>query len=243
MLYEVITPYAPVPPILEDINTRILPELRSKFPGITIEAQGQQRQSNESMAELRKLYIIALILILMIIMLHFRSVSQSFIIILMIPLSWIGAMWGHGLEGIPVSMLSVWGMVALSGVIVNDAVVFLSKYNLNLQSGMKQFNALHEAGTSRLRPILLTTITTSVGLYPIIFEKSFQAQFLKPMAVSLAYGVFIGTGFTLLFFPSLIMVLNDVRVLRRWIWTGVRPDKEEVEIAMKHLKIEKEIQS
>ncbi len=240
---DLTDPYAPVPPILEDINTRILPELRSKFPGITIEAQGQQRQSNESMAELRKLYIIALILILMIIMLHFRSVSQSFIIILMIPLSWIGAMWGHGLEGIPVSMLSVWGMVALSGVIVNDAVVFLSKYNLNLQSGMKQFNALHEAGTSRLRPILLTTITTSVGLYPIIFEKSFQAQFLKPMAVSLAYGVFIGTGFTLLFFPSLIMVLNDVRVLRRWIWTGVRPDKEEVEIAMKHLKIEKEIQS
>jgi multidrug efflux pump subunit AcrB len=140
-------------------------------------------------------------------------------------------------------MLSAWGMVALSGVIINDAVVFLSKYNLNLQSGMKLREAIYEAGLSRFRPILLTTITTTVGLYPIILERSFQAQFLKPMAVALAYGVLIGTSFILLFFPSLIMFLNDIRVLRKWIWTGTKPTREEVEIAVKHLDIEKEIQS
>jgi multidrug efflux pump subunit AcrB len=176
-------------------------------------------------------------------MLHFRSISQSIIIILMIPLAWMGAAWGHGIEGIPVSMLSAWGMVALSGVIINDAVVFLSKFNLNLQQGMKMVDALYEAGVSRFRPILLTTITTTVGLYPIILEKSFQAQFLKPMAVSLAYGVLIGTGFILLFFPALIMFLNDARVAWRWLWTGKRPGREEVEIAVRHLNIEKEIQS
>lgn len=240
---DLTDPYAPVPPILQKLDETTLKELTAKYPGVKIEFQGQQRRSSESMGELRKWYMIALFVILILIMLHFRSISQSLIIILMIPLSWVGAVWGHSIEGIPVSMLSAWGMVALSGVIINDAVVFLSKYNLNLQSGMKLRDALYDAGISRFRPILLTTITTSVGLYPIIFEKSFQAQFLKPMAVALAYGVFVGTAFILLFFPALIMFLNDIRVARRWIWTGIKPSREEVEVAVKHLEIEKEIQS
>ncbi|MBN1598169.1 MAG: efflux RND transporter permease subunit [Bacteroidales bacterium] len=236
---DLTDPYAPVPPVLESIDKNILMDLKTKFPGIRIQAQGQQRSSEESMQELIHLYIIAIVIIVFIVMLHFRSVAQSFIIILMIPLSWIGAVWGHGIEGIPVSMLSAWGMVALSGVIINDAVVFLSKYNLNLQEGMKQCEALYQAGISRFRPILLTTITTSVGLYPIILEKSHQAQFLKPMAVALAYGVLIGTGFILLFFPALIMFLNDVRVTMNWLWKGKRPAREHVEVAIRHMKIEK----
>lgn len=238
---DLTDPYAPVPPILNKMEETTLKELQVKFPGVKIQYQGQQRMSSESMNELWKVYIVVLVIIIFIIMLHFRSVSQSFIIILMIPLSWIGAAWGHSIQGIPVSMLSAWGMVALSGVIVNDAVVFLSKYNLNLQDGMNIREAVYQAGISRFRPILLTTITTSVGLYPIILEGSFQAQFLKPMAVALAYGVLIGTGFILLFFPAMIMFLNDIRVVRKWIWTGVRPTREEVEIAVKHLEIEKEI--
>ena len=153
----------------------------------------------------------------------------------------MGASWGHGIEGIPVSILSAWGMVALSGVIINDAVIFLSKFNLNMQEGMKFRDALYNAGISRFRPILLTTITTTAGLYPIILQKSFQAQFLRPMAVSLAYGVLIGTGFILLFFPALIMFLNDVRIAWQWLWTGKRPSREEVQIAIKHMKTEKEI--
>lgn len=239
---DLTDPYAPVPPILDEIDRNILTELRAQFPGITIQEQGQQRSSQESMTELVKLFIIAFIIMVLLIMLHFRSVLQSFIIILMIPLSWVGASWGHGVQGIPVSLLSFWGMVALSGVIINDAVVFLSKYNLNLQQGMKLREAIFEAGLSRFRPILLTTITTTVGLYPIILEKSFQAQFLKPMAVALAYGVLIGTMFILLFFPALIMFLNDVRVTMRWLWRGIRPGREEVEVAIRHMKIEKEIQ-
>ena len=231
---DLTDPYAAVPPILEKIKKGALKEIEAKYPGIRVEFQGQQRSSNEATGELKKLYILAIIIIAIIIMIHFKSLGQSLIILLMIPLSWLGAAWGHGFEGIPVSMLSAWGMVALSGVIINDAVVFLSKYNLNLREGLTVRQAVLEAGTSRFRPILLTTITTTVGLYPLILETSFQAQFLIPMAVSLAYGVLIGTSFILLFFPALVMVSNDIRVWANWLWTGNKPSAESVEKAIKY---------
>ena len=126
-------------------------------------------------------------------------------------------------------MLSAWGMIALSGVIINDAVVFLSKYNSLLLEGEKVETAAFNAGISRFRAIVLTTITTSVGLYPLIFADSFQAQFLIPMAISLAYGVAVGTGFLLVLFPGLIICLNDVKRLLKWLWTGNKPNAEEVE--------------
>ncbi len=218
-----------VPPILENIEKNVLPSIRSNYPDVKMEYQGQQKSSRESMDELQKYYIIAMILIFMILMLHFRSFGHSAIILLMIPLAWIGSAWGHGLHGKPLSILSAWGMVALSGVIINDAVVFLSKYKNSLREGMKVKKAVYEAGISRFRPILLTSVTTSVGLYPIILEKSFQAQFLIPMALSLVYGVMIGTIFIMIIFPSLIMVLNDLKVGIRWLWIGKRPKRKRVE--------------
>jgi multidrug efflux pump subunit AcrB len=169
-------------------------------------------------------------------MVHFKSVSQALIIIAMIPLAWLGSAWGHGIEGLPVSMLSVWGMVALSGVIVNDAVIFLQKYNLFLLQGLSVKEAVFNAGLSRFRPIVLTSITTVIGLYPIIWEGSFQAQFLKPMAVALAYGVLFGTMFILIFFPVLILMVNDLKVAFRWLWTGTKPDKRSVEKAIIYSK-------
>jgi Cu/Ag efflux pump CusA len=125
-------------------------------------------------------------------------------------------------------------MVALTGVIINDAIVFLAKYDGLLVQGKKVKEAVIEAGKVRLRPIILTSITTTVGLFPIILEKSVQAQFLIPMAISLAYGVAIGTVFILIFFPILIMLLNDVRVFVRQFMTGVRPEREDVEVAIIH---------
>ena len=150
--------------------------------------------------------------------------------IAMIPLGWLGAMWGHGLEGFPVSILSAWGMIALSGVIINDAVVFLAKFNsLIKDDGMTVKQAAYQTGLARFRAILLTSITTVVGLYPLIKETSFQAQFLIPMGISVAYGVLIGTIIILLFFPVIILVFNDVRRLAKWMWTGQQPIKEDVE--------------
>lgn len=220
---DLVDPYEPVPPILAKINSDIVPEIKAQFPGVRLEYQGQQKSSNEAVADMQKLFTIAFGIIILILIIHFKSVSHAAIIIMMIPLSFLGSAWGHGLHGHPISILSAWGMVALSGVIVNDAVVFLSKYNSLLLEGHKVEDAAYTAGKMRFRAIMLTTITTVLGLYPIILETSFQAQFLIPMAISLAYGVMVGTGFILIFFPVLILTLNDTKL---WIKNFFR-DKEE----------------
>ncbi len=226
---ELEDPFASVPDIIAQIDTEIMPEVLSRFPGIRYTYQGQQRYSREAIAKIRIYYLIAFMVIIFILIFHFKSVDKTLIIIAMIPLSMLGVFWGHGIHGKPLSIISLWGMVALTGVIINDAIVFLAKYDGLLAQGYKVKQAVMEAGKSRLRPILLTTITTSVGLFPIILEKSIQAQFLIPMAISLAYGVAIGTVFILIFFPVLIMLLNDVRRLTRYIWTGTKPEPEDVE--------------
>jgi multidrug efflux pump subunit AcrB len=151
---------------------------------------------------------------------------------MMIPLAWLGSAWGHGIEGVPVSLLSAWGMIALSGVIINDAVVFLAKYNTFLIEGFPVKEAVYKAGLARFRAIALTTVTTVAGLYPLILEKSFQAQFLIPMAVSLAYGVLFGTAFILIFFPVIILALNDLNRVMKWIFKGKWLSREQVEVAV-----------
>ncbi|WP_461636937.1 efflux RND transporter permease subunit [Labilibaculum euxinus] len=234
---ELIDPSEPVPPILDYIETTILPDLEAKFPSVRPEYQGQQKRSAEDIHELKIYFSIAFMLIVFIVMIHFRSFTQGIIILLMIPLGWMGSAWGHGIEGYPVSMLSVWGMVALSGVIINDAVVFLSKYNSLIAEGMEPEPAVKAAGRARFRAIILTTITTSVGLYPLILENSFQAQFLIPMAIALVYGVLIGTLFLLLFFPVLILILNDIRRITKGIWEGEKISPRDVEPKVKESKV------
>ena len=229
---DLVDPYAPVPPILTEIRESIIPGITAKYHGIRVIYQGQKKESDEARRDLLRFFGVAFAIIVLILMIHFKSFSQPTIILMLIPLAWVGASWGHGIEGIPVSMLSLWGMVALSGVIINDAVVFLSKYNSNLLEGMLVEEAVYEAGTARFRAILLTSITTVAGLYPIVLEGSFQAQFLKPMAIALAYGVLFGTLFILLFFPALILVLNDIKVWLKWLWTAKKPEKEQVETAV-----------
>lgn len=234
---ELVDPDASVTSILAQVNSTIIPQLKARFSGIQLASQGQQREQQRSMDDLSKGYAVAFALILLILMIAFKSFEQPFLILLMIPLSILGAVWGHGIHGKPVSMMSIFGIVALSGVIVNDAVVFLSKYNrLLVEEGLKVREAIVKAGKTRLRPIILTTLTTSIGLYPLILEKSFQAQFLIPTAISLVYGVAFGTLFILIFFPALILILNDLRQGLRQLWHGYRIEREEVEIAVVHSK-------
>ncbi|QZT36478.1 efflux RND transporter permease subunit [Halosquirtibacter xylanolyticus] len=239
---DVVDPKSSVTDILTEIQKSDLVELQKRFPTVKIESQGQQKESKEAMDTVSFYYSIAFFIIVTILMIHFKSFQQPLLVLMMIPLAIIGAFWGHGLCGKPVSLLSVWGIIALTGVIINDAVVFLSTYNSNILDGDMPEHAIHKAAKSRLRAILLTTLTTSIGLYPLILEKSFQAQFLIPMAVSLAYGVAFGTLFILLFFPSLVMILNDARraskglrvTIKRYIDTGKwewhTPSAREVEI-------------
>ncbi|MFW5901264.1 MAG: efflux RND transporter permease subunit, partial [bacterium] len=229
---ETVDPYASVPEILDQIDREIMPELKAKYSGIRHMDQGQAKASNEALSRVGGYFLIAFILIIFIMILHFKSVNQTVIILAMIPLSMLGVFWGHGIHGKPISIISLWGMIALTGVIINDAIVFLAKYDNLLLKGQKVKDAIVEAGKLRLRPIILTSITTTVGLFPIILEKSVQAQFLIPMAISLAYGVFIGTIFILIFFPVLIMLLNDIRVYIRYLWTGTKPEREDMEVAV-----------
>ncbi|MCK4664049.1 MAG: efflux RND transporter permease subunit [Bacteroidales bacterium] len=226
---DLVDPYESVPPILQKIREDIVPKVKAKYSGVDIQHQGQQRRSDEAQSEMMKYFGIAFAIIILILMIHFKSASQALIVIMMIPLAWLGSIWGHGVEGFPVSMLSAWGMVALSGIIINDAVIFLAKYNSLLLEGQKVIDAVYNAGIARFRAIVLTTITTVMGLYPLIMENSFQAQFLIPMAIALAYGVLFGTAFILLFFPSLILVLNDIKIWTRWLWNGILPTRESVE--------------
>ncbi len=229
-------PFAEVPPILASIQNNIIPELKALYPSVNIDYGGQSKESNRAGQEIGVFFGGAFLLIFFILMITFRSSYQALLIVLMIPIGWFGAMFGHGIESwisgreLPVSLLSVWGMVALSGVIINDAVVFLSKFNsLIKDDGLTVYNAAFEAGMARFRAIILTSLTTVVGLYPLIKETSFQAQFLIPMAISVAYGVLIGTFVILMFFPVLILIFNDVRRFVKWMWTGERPIREEVE--------------
>lgn len=220
--------------ILEQIKTEIIPQLKRNFPGLSVEYQGQQKESARSSDDLLKYFPPAFLAIVFLLMIHFKSFEQPLIILILIPISILGAIWGHGIHGKPLSVLSLWGVVALTGVIVNDAVVFLSKFNSNIVEGGDVRQSIIDAGKTRLRPILLTSITTSLGLFPIILEKSFQAQFLIPMAISLVYGVAFGTLFLLLFFPALVLILNDIR---RWVrkhYYGREFTRREVEIAWIH---------
>lgn len=229
----------PVVPIIEDLEKAVLPEIQSKFPTVRYEYQGQLKSSKEDSQELVNTYAIAFLLIIMVLMLHFRSFTQAAIVLAMIPLGIIGAMWGHGIEGQTISMFSMLGMVALSGTIINDAVVYLSKFNQDLKNGMKFNDALINAGKSRFRPILLTTLTTTIGLYPMILETSPQSRFLVPVAISLAYGIMIGTVFILTILPVLVKVVNDIRRMKKWILTGKKPSREEVENVFTEIESEK----
>ncbi len=156
---------------------------------------------------------IALVVMFTILMFLLKSYMQTLMIMSLIPLGVIGAVMGHYIIGIPVSILSFLGLVALAGIIINDSVVLVDKYNNLLKSGMNVPDALLEAGMARFRPIVLTTITTAAGLAPIIFLRSEQGQFLIPMAVSVAFGLIFGTILTLLALPSALYAINDLRVM------------------------------
>ncbi|MEM6801339.1 MAG: efflux RND transporter permease subunit [Bacteroidota bacterium] len=231
-----------VAPILASLEGDFVPKLREKYSSLQVSFEGQSRRGaefGESVAVLWPFFFFGMVLL---IALGTQSFSQSLLIISMIPLGLIGAVIGHGLEGKPVSILSSYGMLALAGVIVNDAVVFVDKFNRFLRSGHSLASAIFYAGKSRFRPIILTSLTTVVGLFPLIRDTSQTAQFLIPMAISVAYGVMLGTFFILTIFPSMLAVINDVRILigwlKDWAWNGNNriPLRELVEPAIRREK-------
>jgi len=213
--------------ISAEIEQKHFPEIRAAYPGVYLEFQGEKKDSAESVGSLKIGFPIALIGIFVIIATIFRSYLQPLIIMLTVPFGIIGAVIGHQLRGVELSLMSMFGIVALAGVVVNDAIVLIEAYNANIARGMKIREALLEAGQRRFRAVFLTTLSTVGGLTPMILEQDLQAQFLIPMALSIAAGVAFATLLTLLLIPSLILILNDARCAVYYTLRGILPESRE----------------
>jgi len=222
--------------VIADIQENIMPVIRSKYPSVSALYEGQNREAGKVIGSAKTVFPIILFLIYIVIAFTFRSYMQPMLLLIMIPFSLIGVSWGHWIHGFPINVLSFLGIIALIGIVVNDGLVLISKFNNYLQEGLSFDNALIAAGKSRFRAIFLTSVTTIAGLSPLMLEKSRQAQFLIPMAISIAYGIAIATILTLVMLPMLLSVGNTLKVYANWLWEGQRPSKESVEPAIEELE-------
>ncbi len=215
--------------IVFSVQNTIIPPLKEKYPSLKVSFEGQYREANKTIESSKVVFPLALFLIFCTIGFIFRTYSQPFLLLLLIPFSLTTVAWGHLLHGFPINVISLLGIIALIGILVNDGLVLISKFNSNLREGMSFDDSIFNAGKERFRAIFLTSITTIAGLAPIILEKSFQAQLLKPMAISIAYGIGYATFLTLILLPILISFTNSLKVNFTWVLKGVKPNKRDVE--------------
>jgi len=197
--------------VLSKLNERSIPALRSKYPEIEISLAGQQEEQKEFMGSLQRTNLLALLAIFILLAIPLSSYIQPLIIMSAIPFGMVGAVVGHVILGYDLSMFSLIGVVALSGIVINDSLVMIDLINRMRANGSSVFDAVMQSGTRRFRAIMLTTLTTFLGLTPLLLEKSIQAKFLIPMAISVAFGVVFATIITLLIVPSLYMIVEDLR--------------------------------
>ncbi len=215
--------------VLDDLTTGgFFAALEADHPGLKVDLRGQRQQVYESLDALKVLFPVALLGIYTILAAIFKSYTQPAIIMLAIPFGICGAFIGHAILGYDVTLLSLFGIVALTGIVVNDSLVLIDFINRRVRAGAAAPAAAEEGVRRRFRPILLTTATTVAGMAPILAERSFQAQFLKPMVVSIAFGLLFATLLTLLVVPCLYLIGNDLRRALRWLRTGRLPSAEEL---------------
>jgi len=210
--------------ISSDLRKEVLPTLAADFPGLSFDFEGEQREQQESLDSMKVNFLVAQLAIFALLAIPFKSYTQPLIIMSAIPFGLVGAVFGHMLMGLNMTMLSMFGMVALTGVVVNDSLILIDLINRRRAGGASVDQALCESGERRFRPIMLTTATTFLGLTPMIFETSMQAKFLIPMAVSLGYGIVFATAITLILIPTLYRILEDLKAL-----FGI--DEEEVRVS------------
>jgi multidrug efflux pump subunit AcrB len=217
--------------IFDQLDAAFFPQLERKYPGLLVAQKGEKKKMGESFGSLKVGFPLAVLGIFIIVATIFRSYAQPFVILFAVPFGMIGAVVGHFFLGYELSLMSIFGMVALTGVVVNDAIVLIERVNENIAEGMPFFDALLHGGRRRFRAIMLTSFSTVGGLAPMILETDLQAKFLIPMALALAAGVAFATVLTLVLIPNLLVILNDLRRLHyRWrhkVW----PSREQVEPA------------
>lgn len=192
------------------LRKNYIPQLLAEYPGVRVRFEGEQEQTEESVNSMFLGFIVATLGMFVLLTVEFRSYLQPLLILAIIPFGAIGAVGGHALMGLPISLFSIFGLVALTGVVVNDSIVLIDFINHRLLEGLPIRQALLEAGKRRFRPVILTSITTVAGLAPILFETSFQAQILIPMAASLCFGLMLATVLVLFLVPVFYFVYYQV---------------------------------
>ena len=206
-----VRPRSRVENIQRELIKDALPKLASRYPGLTYSFEGHQAEIRDSLSSLITGLGLSLLCVYALLAIPFRSYIQPIIIMFCIPFGMIGAVFGHLLMGYSLSINSLFGLVALSGVVVNDSLVLIDFANRRKREGVPQLEAIRSAGIQRFRPIMLTTFTTFGGLMPMILETSRQARFLIPMAISLGFGVLFATIITLVMVPCLYLMLEDLK--------------------------------
>ncbi|WP_153559205.1 efflux RND transporter permease subunit [Roseimaritima sediminicola] len=218
--------------VVEELRTNFIPQLLQKYPALSVRWEGQREQSEESVGSLFAGFGVAILAMFILLVLQFRSYVQPILILAIIPFGMIGAIWGHAVLGLPLTLFSMFGLVALAGVVVNDSIVLIDFINARVREGLSGREALLEAGHRRFRPVMLTSMTTIAGLLPLLTERSFQAQLLIPMAASLAFGLMLATGLVLLMIP--ILYLFYLKVIEAF---GFSVNDEELVEQQKELEV------
>ena len=201
--------------IVAAFTTEVLDKIGEKFPGVSYSLEGEQSDQRDSVREMMIGFSGALLLMYVLMAIPLRSYIQPVIVMIVIPFGMVGAVGGHLIMDMELSIMSLCGVVALAGVVVNDSLVLVDYMNRHRQETPTVRKAVLRAGARRFRPILLTSLTTFAGLMPMLLEEDMQARFLIPMAVSLGFGILFATAITLILLPALYMILNDAQNLFR----------------------------
>jgi len=199
--------------VIAELETKVLPEILLEHPGVRYSFEGAQAEQRDTMAGLARGFFFALVVIFVLLAVPLRSYVQPLIIMAAIPFGLVGAIAGHLILRLDLTILSMFGLVALTGVVVNDSLVMVDFINRHRRTSDDLAAAVRQAGVARFRPILLTSLTTFVGLFPLMMERSMQARFLIPMAVSLAFGVLFATFITLMMVPAGYLIVEDLKAL------------------------------
>ena len=196
-----------------ELESDVLPTILATHPGVGYSLAGMLAEQQDSLGGLLQGFVVALLLIYTLLAIPLRSYIQPFIIMAAIPFGLVGAFWGHVIMGVPLTLISLFGVVALAGVVVNDSLLMVDFINRKRVDAGSLAAAAREAGLARFRPILLTSLTTFAGLLPIIIDNDIQARSLVPMAISLAFGVVFATVITLILVPAGYVIVEDGRRL------------------------------
>ncbi|MCV6589523.1 MAG: efflux RND transporter permease subunit [Marinobacterium sp.] len=199
--------------VSQAVFTRFAPTLAQRYPGVSLLPAGELAEMNAIKGDLSRALIIASVMIYILMAVPLKSYWQPFVILSIVPFGFVGAAIGHLIMDLPLSLFSFFGMLALTGVVVNDSLVMMTRYNQARDAGLPLNEALHDAGTGRFNAIFLTTATTVIGLMPLLSETSEQAQYLIPAAASLAWGELFATTLMLILVPVLIAIIEDIRSL------------------------------